>query len=130
MLLAKVVKYKILEFCIDNFFEILSNNLNIFDKSKPYNVRVYVASVESASWMMAINVEISGLDFEYFENKVSFESCQDIVLSMEEEMATSEITGFLLRDFIMSNTGKIDRTILLKIVANVRRNVHQIIFKH
>ncbi len=130
MLLAKIVKYKILEFCIDNFFEILSNNLNIYDKAKPYNVKVFIGNIEDDLWMMAINVHISGQDFEYFENKVSFEACQDALLGLGEQKGIDAITELLLHDFVINNSGKIDPKMLIKIIANVRRCLYQIIIKY
>ena len=130
MLLTKVVKYKILEYCIDNFFDILSTNLHISDKTKPYNVKIFVKPVDDDNWVPRICVEISGRDFEYFENRISFESVQDIMFSVGPDMGIDSILEFLLVGFIRDNIETIDRDVLVNIISNVRRNLYQIIMKH
>src|SRR6185369_5594522 len=96
MFFQKALKYKILEFCIDKFFDNVYKNFSkaipLDGTPAPCTVHVYKIpdDIDNDIFSPHIVVKIVTTEYEY-ENAMSLEDCQDIFVQIGENDGINEI---------------------------------------
>jgi hypothetical protein len=129
MIITKVLKYKIFEYCIDNFFEVLSKNLGIYEDNMPFMVIVKRATTtDKEDWVPpAIFVRITGRGFVDIEEAISLETIQDSLAIFGKDRLIDEIIKSVMRSHIEELKNSVGETILIAILIELKRQLNTLL---